>query len=483
MRPLSPLAVALASALIATVSSAVTAQTVTRRDLADNYLLVDRIAMERGVPEAQRAEWNRAFDRTTLAFFGGDFPRVVRDMHDLIAKLTGDSAVASPTRQLLALRLRGSPRVLVSGRDPQVEVSAAVLYDDPANAESRTLDIRLRDLRGTELARGRLGIPAGAGAGTVIALGLDASTILNAPGRYTLEATLEGAQVPLRADVFVLAEPADDIRTRLLGEIAALPPTVDAQSRAAATARAGLIVERPSETNSAQFIANPAALADDVQREVRALAAGRNPYELRVGDQWRVILGPSGPIPVRIYAPRDVALGARMPVVIALHGAGGDENMFLEGYGAGRLRALADSLSFILVSPATTPFVRDLAGLDSTLAVLEREFVIDRGTVYLIGHSMGGAAAIQLAAGRREMVRAAAIIAGAGVAPENGQMAPTFFLAAETDLVIPAPRVRAAYEQAVRVGAVTEFALARDWGHTLVVGARLDEVVRWLFSR
>jgi len=37
--------------------------------------------------------------------------------------------------------------------------------------------------------------------------------------------------------------------------------------------------------------------------------------------------------------------------------------------------------------------------------------------------------------------------------------------------------VRTAHEQVVRVGAVAEFTLARDWSHTLVGGARLDAAV------
>jgi len=459
------------------------APAVTRRDLADAYLDVDRTAMSRGLPEdARLAAWNRDFDRTTLAFFGGDFPKVLRDMHDLLARMTGDSAVASPTRQLLPLRVRGTPRVLVAGRDSHVSISATVMYADPNVTAARTLSVRVLDAQGRELTGGRLTVPAQAAAGHEARLRLDAGVFVQAPGRYTIEATLPGAAMPRVTEVFVLAEPAQAVRTRLDREVNGLPPTADQQAVAAVRARIGLIVEQPSETNSAQFIADPAALARQVENEVRALARGQRPFELRVGDHWRVIVGPDGEIPVRVYAPRSVATGARMPVVIALHGAGGDENMFLDGYGNGRLRELADSVDFILLSPATVTFARNPAALDSALAVLEREYVIDRGTVYVLGHSMGGAATIQLASARSELVRAAAVIAGAGVVPAGRSMPPTFFQAAEVDLVIPATRVRAAFEQFRAAGYVAEYGQATGWGHTLVVGARLDDVVRWLFA-
>jgi predicted esterase len=310
---------------------------------------------------------------------------------------------------------------------------------------------------------------------------LDLRAIINGLGRYRIEATLPGARVPRTTDVFIMGESAEAARTRLLGAIAALPPTADAQSVAALRARAALITERPDPASSAQFLADPAALTASVDADVRALARGERPFTLRAGDQWRVIVGPSGPIPMRIYAPRGVALGARLPVVFALHGAGADENMFLEGYGAGRLKALADSLEFILVSPETNAMTRNLAGFDSTLAVLERDYVIDRSTMYVLGHSMGAAATMRLASERRKDVRAAALLAGGGVPPTNGQMSPLLFIGAETDLVIPLARVRASYEAAVASGAVAEFRQADGWGHTLVVGARLDEAIRWLF--
>lgn len=456
---------------------------VTRRDLAAAYLQVDHLAMTRGIPAERRAEWNRQFDRTTLAFFGGNFGRVLQEMHDLLARMVGDAAPASPTRQLLALRLDPGQRVLVTGRDRLLEVSTTVMYTDSSLAAPRTLTLRLRDAAGTVYATRSVEIPAGARAGQAVTVTMDVNTIINGVGRYRLEATLPGAQLLLATDLFVMAEPADVARARLERALGALPASADPQDIAALRARIALITETPDPANSAQFLADPAALVAAADAEARALAAGRKPYELRAGDYWRTITGPAGAVPVRVYAPREVALGARMPVVIALHGAGADENMFFEGYGAGRIRQLADSIGFILLSPNTTAFMRDPAALDSALAVLERLYVIDRHTVFVIGHSMGGAATLRFASERRALVRAAAVIAGAGAVPANGQMAPTLFLGAETDLVIPVTRVRASFEQAVAAGAVVEYQQADGWGHTLVVGARLDDVMRWLFNR
>lgn len=476
----------LASLVLAAVLAApLSAQgsAVTRRDLATAYLQVDRVAMTRGIPAERRAEWNRQFDRTTLAFFGGDFPRVLREMHDLLARMLNDAGTASPTRQLLALRLDPGQRTLVTGRDRILEVSTTVMYTDSSLALPRSLTLRLLDGRGTVYATRNVEIPATAVPGQAVTVTMDAAPIINGVGRYRLEATLAGAQLPLTSEIFVMAAPAEVVRARLERALGAVPASADPQDVAAVRARIALITDRPDPANSAQFLANPAALAAEIDGEIRALASGRKPYELRAGDYWRTITGPTGPIPARLYAPREVALGAEMPVVIALHGAGADENMFFEGYGAGRLRSLADSAGFILLSPNTTAFTRDVGALDSALAVLERLYVIDRNSVFVIGHSMGGAATVRLAAERKSMVRAAAVIAGTGAVPANGQMSPLLFVGAETDLVIPMARVRAAYSHAVAAGAVVEFQQADGWGHTLVVGARIDDVVRWVFSR
>lgn len=456
---------------------------VSRRDLADAYLQVDAVAMSRGIPAAQRAAWNRDFDRTTLAFFGGDFRRVVRDMHDLVARMVGDSAAHSPTRQLLALRLRAAPRILVAGRDRTLDVNATVLYVGEGIAPARTLQLRLFDATGQVYATSTLAIPPGALDGTIATATLDIDNIVRAPGRYVIEATIPGAQFPLRTDVFVLSEPPDDLRSRLLREIAALPGTADPQVVTSLRARAELLVEYPNENNSAQFIADPAALAMELEREVRTLASGRSLDGQRPGDFWRAISGPNGRIAFRLYAPREVNTATPLPVVFALHGAGTDENMFLEGYGDGRLRALADSIGFILVSPATANLGPNLAAFDTLLDVVAREYVIDRQRIHVIGHSAGGALATVLAAERRMQIRSAAVIAGVGAAPADGQMSPTLFVGAETDLVIPVTRVRASFEQILASGALVEFRQADGWGHTLVVGALLDDVMRWVFNR
>jgi predicted esterase len=450
---------------------------VTRRDLADAYLLVDRVASARGLPADRRAAWNQDFDRTTLAFFGGDFAKVLRDMHDLTARMLGDSAPGSPTRQLLALRLRTAPRV-VSPLDRVLRIEATVMYAGEGEP-ARTLQLRVEDAGGRRVYAGPMGINPGARAGETFTAVVPAGQLGNGNARLTVVATMPGAATELRVPVYTFETRLDDVRDELARAAAAMPSTADPQAVASLRARVDLLRDAPDEGNTAQFLADPVALSAAVVDESVALSAGRNPYR-RTGDIWRVLQMPGGRVPFRLYIPPQARTNAALPLVVALHGAGADENMFLEGYGHGRIRTLADSLGFIVVSPMTNDFARDPATLDSLLAVVARSQGFDRTRVYALGHSLGAGVTLRLASQRRDVLRAAVLIAGAGAVPAEQTVVPTLFIGAERDLVIPASRVRAAYEALQGRGAPVEYVLAEGWGHTLVVGAELGRAVEFL---
>ena len=460
------------------------APTVTRRDLADAYLTMDRAVRRRGLPDSARAEVNAAFDRTTLAFFGGRYATVLRDMHALLARVEGDTAAGGETRTLLPLRLRAEPRVLVPARDARLVVSVTPMYtDSAAPVVARTYLVRVRSEEGREVARVPLEVPAGTAPGARVEVTIETRGLALVPGRLNVSLEREGGRVQQRTSFFVSHEPVASIRTRLLAALDALAPRTDAQALDAVRARAALLVDQPADDNTAQFLADPVRLADEIAGEVRALEAGGDPFRGRVGGYWRTMQVVGGPVAMRIHVPPAARRGTPLPVVVALHGAGADENMFLEGYGAGRIAALADSLGFIVISPATTAFMRDPAALDSALAVVGRSHPVDRARVTVVGHSMGGGATVRLATTQRQRLRAAAVIAGAGAAPADGAMAPTLFVAASVDPIIPATRVRASAEQARQSGVRMELWDAFGWGHTLVVGAYLDRVVAWLLAQ
>ena len=282
---------------------------------------------------------------------------------------------------------------------------------------------------------------------------------------------------PGGSDRRVRGEAPSAVRAALEARLGRLDSTgALAQAVASAKARAALLVDVPAPDRSAEFLSDPVRLAAEVTREVTALERGTNPYAGRRGDVWRVLRGEGGVlVPVRVVVPP-----SRRPlgVLVALHGAGGDENMFVDAYGAGVTPRMAAEANLVLVSPATTAFARSPATLDSLLAVLGREQRIDATRVYLLGHSMGAGAAAKLAGERPQLVRAAACLAGGAPVTVAGAP-PVLFLGAALDPVIPASRVKAA-ATATPTGTYEERA---QEGHTLMVGGGVRRAVPWLVSQ
>ena len=141
--------------------------------------------------------------------------------------------------------------------------------------------------------------------------------------------------------------------------------------------------------------------------------------------------------PYRIYVPENYDGKTKLPLILALHGAGGDQNYFFKdqymgqpagasampalvkahgfiflapsgmgrfgGYGAGTLaRVPVDADPNIIpipaapgravMTPAEAKRATELSEKDvmNILANVEKEYNVDRSRVYLMGHSMGG---------------------------------------------------------------------------------------------
>jgi predicted esterase len=169
------------------------------------------------------------------------------------------------------------------------------------------------------------------------------------------------------------------------------------------------------------------------------------------------------------------------PVVVAVHGAGGDERMFFGGYGAGRIRTLADSLGVAVVTPAAPITPADIFALIDTLAP---QHALDAGRIALLGHSMGAGIVAAAASQQPGRTRAVACIAGSCAAAAGaGESVPVIIVAGAMDPLFNVTMLERQAE-AMRTGArAVEFRRMEDEGHTLVVGESLREAMRWLSDR
>lgn len=132
----------------------------------------------------------------------------------------------------------------------------------------------------------------------------------------------------------------------------------------------------------------------------------------------------------RVHVPAR-AIGRPAPVVIALHGGGGDMDQVAEAYG---LIEKSEAAGFILIAPngysrfpsgilatwnagaccgqAARRKTDDVGFIRSVVARVSTQIAIDRTRVYATGMSNGGLMAYRLACEAPEMVRAIAPVAG-----------------------------------------------------------------------
>ncbi|MBL0173500.1 MAG: alpha/beta hydrolase [Gemmatimonadaceae bacterium] len=351
----------------------------------------------------------------------------------------------------------------------RADLGAAYLRLDKAYAAA-SLDDSTRRTINQQFDRSTLSFFTGRFAAAVA--GVDSATVALtgsaiAPAPFALPRLVNGRAPSVARDAF-------------LARLATIDTTGPlAQAFVSARARAELLVDVPSRERSAEFLSDPAQLARDLAHEVGVLERGRDPYVGQAGDLWRVFRGANGVlIPLRIVAPAAAATsGTPVPVLIALHGAGGDENMFIDAYGQGVIATLALAANTIVVSPATSAFGVSPANFDSLMAVLRSEYRVNTARVYVLGHSMGAGVAARLAQQRPQQITAVACLAGgSAVAVPNAP--PIMFISAALDPIAP-PRI---VEAAANGTPTATYRVLANEGHTLMVGNGVRMALPWLLA-
>lgn len=457
-----------------------------RADLASAYLRFDHLFTARPPDPEKLADLNRRFDTETKAFFSGNLAQVARGVNALAATLRGDPEAKPNQAWADSLKVRIVPRAFVagSGAPPRAWVRPVYKVDAASAAPVRFL-LRLTGPDGKAVAEAPFQLaPDGDGVRPVEVPLPD--TVAKLPvGRYQLVVAGEGMDDVAGDQWYVVPRDLDELRAEneaKLGKVDASSPALQ-QALAACQARNGLLVIEPSEANSAEFLADPNRLAKEVAAEIEQLLAGKDPYRGRGGDYWRVVREGKTNVPCRVYAPAAIAGKEKVPLVIALHGAGGDENMFMDAYGAGMIKQLADRHAFLVVSPATFYFVTGGKYFDRLVEALGFDYSIDPDRIYVLGHSMGGGATSFLARERADKIAATCCLAGGRGFPMMGACAPMLVIAAELDGLIPAKGIQESAEKSAAAGTPIEFRLLRDYGHTLMVGNQLPVAVEWLLAR
>jgi poly(3-hydroxybutyrate) depolymerase len=282
---------------------------------------------------------------------------------------------------------------------------------------------------------------------------MDLSSV--ADGAYSLDVEVrDGTRTLGTASLRIALQRGLEARLRSLeAKAAAAPATVQADIRYPADVVRR--VNRGAMELGGFDLARELTAAESI---AAAAAGGKDPFAGRMGDFERhYLLETAGEImPYRIYVPKAYNGSKPAPLVMALHGLGGDEDGWMDRY-SGRLPELAEKHGYIAVSPLgyrPDGFYGFSTGLDpasgrkaalseqdvmQVLARVRQQYKVDDSRIYLMGHSMGAIGTWFLAAKYPDIWAAVGAIAGTGSAQSVARMRhiPQFVVHGDADPTVP----------------------------------------------
>ncbi len=216
--------------------------------------------------------------------------------------------------------------------------------------------------------------------------------------------------------------------------------------------------------------------------EGEALAAGTGPFygRQRAGQFWLTVPTASGTTPVRLFVPEQARAGKPLPLVVALHGAGGSENLFFDAYGSGLIARLAAERGWLVVAPRAGWLFDAAPPAAATVDELAKVYPVDTKRVYVVGHSMGAMQSVALAQATPGRFAAIAPLGGGGTVttPAAFRDLPVFVGCGTEDFLLASARALA---DELRKGGATKVTVKEYAGveHILVVQEALPDVFKF----
>jgi predicted esterase len=232
------------------------------------------------------------------------------------------------------------------------------------------------------------------------------------------EVVVGDSTFPLGSETISLAENLDDRIIALKKVMEGWPTDTNSATVDRESARGQLrMIESLAAklTLEADFPANKILAS----LEEQTLAADQSePYlgRSRTGQFWATLVTKSGrKVPSRIFVPEAAAKGDLLPLVVALHGAGGSENMFFETYGHGAIVDRCRERGWLLIAPRSTAYSG--TPIEEIVEEMAKLYPVDLKKVMLIGHSMGAGQAVAAASSTPSKFAAIAALGGGGQVP------------------------------------------------------------------
>lgn len=232
---------------------------------------------------------------------------------------------------------------------------------------------------------------------------------------------------------------------------------------------------------------------------------GKDPFKGKTGDFERhyVLEGANEIMPYRVYVPKGYAASKATPLVIALHGLGGNEDGFFDNYQQLPPK-LSEQRGFLLAAPLG--FRRDgfygsnLMGGDpasrrrseysekdvlEVLRLMKAAYNVDESRIYLIGHSMGAIGTWALGAKYPQTWAALVAFAGTGSAAlaEGMKSIPQFVVHGDADNTVNVSGSRNMVAALKKLNASVTYLEVAGGSHTDIVVPNLELAFDFLASQ
>jgi predicted esterase len=241
-------------------------------------------------------------------------------------------------------------------------------------------------------------------------------------------------------------------------------------------------------------------VATEVSKAEAILAAsknGKDPFKGKNGDFERhyLLQGANEIMPYRVYVPKGYVATKSTPLVIALHGLGGNEDGFFDNYEK-LPPQLAEKHDFLLAAPLG--FRRDgfygsglMGGTDvasrrrseysekdvlEVLRLMKAAYNVDESRIYLIGHSMGAIGTWALGAKYPQTWAALVSFAGTGspALAESMKAIPQFVVHGDADNTVNVSGSRNMVAALKKLNANVTYLEVAGGSHTDVVVPNLE---------